>query len=126
MRHFFAGKVSYIANQRLGGVTMSIPESQEPTRAEIDAMTGKVLVEIGATWCGHCQAAQPEIERQLKSVSDVRHIKIEDGKGRPVGRSFGVKLWPTLVLMRDGEVLEKLVRPSDHEIAQAFEQFANG
>ena len=101
-------------------------EAQEPTRAEIDAMTGKVLVEIGATWCGHCQAARPAIERQLRNYSDVRHIKIEDGKGRPVGRSFGVKLWPTLVFMRDGEVLEKLVRPSDHEIAQAFEQFVKG
>jgi thioredoxin 1 len=32
----------------------------------------------------------------------VRHVKVEDGSGRRLGRSFGVKLWPTLVFLRDG------------------------
>jgi thioredoxin 1 len=100
---------------------MTAADTNEPTRAEIDAMPGKVLVEIGATWCGHCQAAQPAITQNLNRFSDVKHVKIEDGKGRPVGRSFGVKLWPTLVFLRDGEVLEKLVRPSNHEITAGFE-----
>ncbi len=68
--------------------------SSEPTPAEIDALTGDTLLEFGAPWCGHCIAAQPAIEAAL-ARRDVRHLKIEDGRGKPLGRSFRVKLWPT-------------------------------
>ena len=36
---------------------------------------------------------------------------MEDGRGSPLGRSFRVKLWPTLVLMRDGVEVARVVRP---------------
>jgi len=54
----------------------------------------------------------------------VRFIEVEDGRGRPLGRSFGVKLWPTLLFLRDGEVVRRLVRPTDDEIADAFAALA--
>lgn len=41
----------------------------------------------------------------------MRHLKVEDGSGRPLGRSFRVKLWPTLVFLRDGQEVSRLVRP---------------
>jgi thioredoxin 1 len=41
----------------------------------------------------------------------LRHLKIEDGKGRPLGRSFQVKLWPTLIFMKDGAEVARVVRP---------------
>ena len=66
-------------------------------------MTGAVLIEFGAAWCGHCQALQPELAEALAEQPDVHHIKVDDGKGKPLGRSFRVKLWPTLVFMRDGQ-----------------------
>lgn len=37
----------------------------------------------------------------------------EDGSGRPLGRSFRVKLWPTLVFLKDGKEIERVVRPTD-------------
>jgi thioredoxin 1 len=43
----------------------------------------------------------------------VRHVKVEDGSGRPLGRSYRVKLWPTLVFLRDGQEVARLVRPRD-------------
>nr|WP_294864591.1 thioredoxin family protein [uncultured Pseudogulbenkiania sp.] len=87
----------------------------EPSRAEIDAMTGPVLLEFGAPWCGHCQAAQALIAAALSPHPGVCHIKIEDGRGRRLGRSFGVKLWPTLVFLRDGQEVARLIRPDDAE-----------
>jgi len=51
---------------------------------------------------------------------EVRHIQVEDGPGKPLGRSFRVKLWPTLVFMRDGEVLGVAVRPLSEEIEKGF------
>jgi thioredoxin 1 len=54
---------------------------------------------------------------------EVRHLKIEDGSGRPLGRSFGVKLWPTLGCLRDGKEVARLIRPSDATaISQALAQ----
>ena len=72
----------------------------EPSRAEVDTLAGSVLLEFGATHCGHCRAAQSLIAGALASHPQVRHIKVEDGSGRPLGRSFRVKLWPTLVFLR--------------------------
>lgn len=92
----------------------------EPERAAIDATEGTVVLEFGTGWCGHCQAAQPALQQALSGRDSVRHIKVEDGRGRPLGRSFGVKLWPTLVVLRDGEEVARLVRPADDEIQRTL------
>ena len=84
-----------------------------PTRAEVDDLPGATMVEFGTPGCGHCRAAQPMIAAALRGHDDVRHLKIEDGSGRPLGRSFGVKLWPTLVFLRGGREVARLVRPRD-------------
>ncbi|WP_244816768.1 thioredoxin family protein [Caballeronia sp. Lep1P3] len=84
-----------------------------PERSEVDAMTGPIVVEFGTDWCGFCRAAQPLIAQAFQAHRDVHHIKIEDGPGRPLGRSFRVKLWPTLVFMLGGKEVARLVRPGD-------------
>jgi thioredoxin 1 len=94
---------------------------QEPTRAEVDALQGPVLVEFGAPWCPHCQAIQPDLATLLARFPQVRHIKIEDGRGKPLGRSFRVKLWPNLVFLRDGTVLQQSARPETDEIRRGVE-----
>ncbi|MBI3822314.1 MAG: thioredoxin family protein [Planctomycetes bacterium] len=96
----------------------------EPTRAEIDAIAGPVLVEFGAPWCPHCQVVQPTLQDLLARFPDVRHIKIYDGRGQPLGRSFRVKLWPNLVFRRDGATLLQLARPADAEIIEGCRIFA--
>ena len=76
-------------------------------------MAGPVVVEFGTPWCGWCRAAQPVIAEALASHPRVRHLKVEDGRGLPLGRSFGVKLWPTLIFLSDGQEVARLVRPGD-------------
>ena len=84
-----------------------------PSRDDVDAMRGPLVIEFGTDWCGHCQVAQPVIAAALAGRDPIEHLKIEDGKGRPLGRSFAVKLWPTLIVMRDGVELARVVRPTD-------------
>jgi thioredoxin 1 len=95
---------------------MSKPYSvEQPERSAIDAMDGVVALEFGADWCGHCKAAQPLIGAALGGYPAVRHIKVEDGSGRKLGRSLRVKLWPTLVVLRQGQELARVVRPADED-----------
>lgn len=93
----------------------------EPTRDEIDQSSGPLLLEFGASWCGHCQVLSSTVEELLKMQPHVRHLRIADGRGKPLGRSFRVKLWPTFVLLRDGKVIAQLVRPTDDQLCRAFE-----
>jgi thioredoxin 1 len=86
---------------------------KEPTREDIDALQGATLLEFGSPWCGWCRRAQPLIEEALAAHAAVRHIRIADASGRRLGRSFGVKLWPTLVFLKDGKEVARAVRPQD-------------
>jgi thioredoxin 1 len=96
-----------------------------PARDEIDSLDGPTVVEFGAPWCGFCLRAQPLVASAFSTYPQVRHIKIEDGPGRRLGRSFKVKLWPTLIFLRDGQEIARVVRPADEEeIRQAFAQIA--
>lgn len=97
---------------------------REPTREEIDRTDGPVLVEFGASWCPHCQALAPALAGLLRDYPAVRHIKVEDGPGRPLGRSFRVKLWPNLVFLRDGRVVRQLARPAVQEVREGLEAIA--
>lgn len=95
----------------------------EPSRAEVDELAGPCVIEFGAPWCGHCIAAQPLIASAFASHPQVRHLRIEDGPGRRLGRSFRVKLWPTLIFLLQGREVARLVRPADASaIAQALAQ----
>lgn len=105
---------------------MSAYSDSAPTRAEVDALPGATILEFGTDWCGFCAAARPHIEQALKDIrashADLRHLKIEDGPGRPLGRSFQVKLWPTLIFMKDGVEVARVVRPGS---AQAVSDAAD-
>lgn len=86
--------------------------TEAPTLAEVQAQPGLTLLEFGTDWCGHCRAAQTLIAQLGVDQPQWRHLKIEDGPGRALGRHYRVKLWPTLVLLRDGQEVGRWVRPA--------------
>jgi thioredoxin 1 len=94
---------------------------EEPTREEVDRTPGPVVLEFGAEWCGYCAALRPHLASLLREFPQVRHVRVEDGKGKPLGRSFRVKLWPTLVFLRDGRVLRQEARPSPEVVREGLE-----
>ncbi len=105
---------------------MSTPyQTIQPERAAIDAMPGIVALDFGTDWCGYCKAAAPAIGAALDEQPAAQHIKVEDGPGRALGRSFRVKLWPTVIILKDGKELARVVRPGDSaEVREALQTAA--
>lgn len=95
------------------------PTLPEPTAEAVQALKGRVLLEFGTDWCPHCLGAQEAIRAVLEPRADIQHIKIEDGPGRRLGRFLRVKLWPTLVLLQDGQEIARGVRPQGEAAVQA-------
>jgi len=59
--------------------------------------------------------------------STLHHIKIEDGPGRRLGRTFRIKLWPTLIVLQDVQEVARAVRPTDGaEVGDILQAVAAG
>jgi thioredoxin 1 len=97
-------------------------QTDQPERSAIEAEPGLVALDFGTDWCGYCRAAAPLIAGAVAAHPGVRHIKVEDGSGRPLGRAYRVKLWPTVVVLKDGKEVARVVRPADQdEVSQALD-----
>ncbi len=106
--------------EQMAAETAYRDESSAPSREEIDRETGLVLLEFGTTWCGHCRAIARRVAELLDQHPEVKHVKVEDGPGRPLGRSFEVRLWPSFVFLRNGQVVRQLARPSYAALDEGF------
>ncbi|KUM05365.1 thioredoxin family protein [Chromobacterium subtsugae] len=84
-----------------------------PAPEDVAALPGLTLLEFGVDWCPHCQGAQPLLAQFLSAHPGLRHLALEDGKGKRLGRVFRVKLWPSFILLRDGVELARAARPQD-------------
>ena len=94
---------------------------EAPSRPEVDALPGLTVLEFGTEWCGHCRAAQTAIHQALSQLPQWQHLKVEDGPGRALGRSYRVKLWPTLVLLQEGKEVGRVIRPrAESEVLTAL------
>ncbi len=104
---------------------MGIPfEESTLTREQVDQLSGPVVLEFGTNWCGICSAFAPRVESLFAEYPGVRRIRVEDGPGKPLGRSFQVKLWPTFVFLRDGQVHARVSRPSVEQVRAGLAQIA--
>ncbi|MFO0957869.1 MAG: thioredoxin family protein [Isosphaeraceae bacterium] len=103
---------------------MADADLAEPSRDEINRLIGPLVLEFGASWCPHCRQLESRMPALLARFPGIPHRKIEDAAGRPLGRSFRVKLWPTLVFLLDGVERARAVRPGDDEVAEGLAAIA--
>lgn len=65
-----------------------------------------VLIDFHATWCGPCHAMAPVIKDVAGDYKDqLRIIKIDVDKNRPLSTKYGIQGVPTFMLFKDGQML---------------------
>jgi len=100
-------------------MTLSKDYTQNPrTREQIDATGGPGWWWSGLKGWAFCGGAGRAISPARLRHPGVPNLKVEDGPGRALGRSFRVKLWPTLVFLSDGQEVSRLVRPADAKVIE--------
>ncbi|MBO5305289.1 MAG: thioredoxin [Clostridia bacterium] len=74
-----------------------------------------VLIDFWATWCGPCRMLAPIIEEIAKERADIKVGKVDVDQEGALATKFGVMSIPTIVLMKDGEEVERIVgyRPKE-------------
>ncbi|MGY3725115.1 thioredoxin [Granulicatella balaenopterae] len=71
---------------------------------------GVVLVDFWATWCGPCRMLAPVLEQLDEEIGDkVKITKMDVDQNKAVAAEFGIMSIPTLLVKKDGKVVEKLV-----------------
>ena len=85
-----------------------------------------VLVDFWATWCGPCRMLSPIVEEVSQAHADTLAVgKVNVDECPELAQQFGVMSIPTLILFKDGEVVDKRIgyQPKDQleeMLKQAF------
>ena len=66
-----------------------------------------VLVDFWAPWCGPCRMVVPLVEQIAEERPDVKVGKVNIDEQFELAREFGIMTIPTLVVMKDGQVLRQ-------------------
>ena len=73
-----------------------------------ETSNGVALVDFWATWCGPCKMQSPVIEQLSEERQDVNFYKMDVDQNPATAQEFGIMAIPTLLVKKDGEVVERL------------------
>lgn len=76
---------------------------------EQEIKEGKVLVDFWAAWCGPCQMLSPIVEEVAEEEEDLKVGKVNVDEQPALAMRFGIASIPTLLLFKDGELVNKSV-----------------
>lgn len=74
-----------------------------------EALTGTIVVDFSATWCGPCQMLAPVLEEISDSQGDVKFYNIDVDQNPGITREYGIMNIPAVYLLKDGQVVDKQI-----------------
>lgn len=94
---------------------------------EKETSTGVTITDFWATWCPPCKMQGPIIEKLDEELGNrVKVTKMDVDANQATPTKFGIMSIPTLIIKKDGKVVEKLVglRTKD-QLTQVLSQYTN-
>ena len=88
--------------------------------AEVINSDKPVLLDFWAEWCGPCRVIAPAIEAIAESRRDIKVGKVNVDAQQQLAVTFAIDSIPTLVLVKDGEIVGKLVGLNSKTIIETF------
>jgi thioredoxin 2 len=80
-----------------------------------------VVVDLWAPWCGPCHMVSPSLERlAAERAGALKLVKVDVDEAPEVARRFAVQGIPTLLVLRDGEVLARQTGASPYEALRTW------
>ena len=105
----------------------NIVDVQQGEWQNVESSTRLVLVDFWAEWCAPCRMLAPSFEKLAAAYGDeISFAKVNVDELPEVAGQYGIRSIPTLLLLREGQVLEKLVgaRPYD-DLARVLDRFVS-
>ncbi|WP_318246922.1 MULTISPECIES: thioredoxin [Halobacillus] len=89
--------------------SMAIVKATDQTFTE-ETGQGLVLADFWAPWCGPCKMIAPVLEEIDAEMSDqVKIVKLDVDENQETAGKFGVMSIPTLLLFKDGQVVDQVI-----------------
>ena len=91
-----------------------------------DTANGVTLTDFWATWCGPCRMQSPVVEELSEEMSDVKFTKMDVDQNPETASSFGIMSIPTLMVKKDGQVVDTIVGYHDkNQLKKILDQYAD-
>ncbi|KRL28578.1 thioredoxin [Limosilactobacillus frumenti DSM 13145] len=91
---------------------------------EQDTAQGVTLTDFWATWCGPCRMQSPVVEKLSEEMTNVKFFKMDVDQNPEVPRSFQIMSIPTLLIKKDGQVVDKVIGyHSKEQLQQLLQQY---
>ncbi|MEG0181309.1 MAG: thioredoxin [Romboutsia sp.] len=78
-------------------------------RGAVEENKGVVVVDFFATWCGPCKMLAPVFESVSEELNDAKFVKVDIDESLELAQKFGISTVPTMMIFKDGKVVDKLV-----------------